>query len=264
MFIHRDGSVCEWVTGDETDDVDAMGGAGVAAERVGARDGGEWRCRDEGAMARSDDEMLDVLAVKKSSSRSKSNRGGDGSLSRNSGSSSLRSSSSSTSRLFRSCARFASLKNVWLVLGFVSTGENGVVASGSWEGGTETKAPNSVSGERGESKSGSGGGVSVGDARGVGGENRVANRSIHSSVSFVGEGMSGGIDDAMMTGWPSIHASSLDASVRTFLYSVAINHLSRSRFIELSLSLEVIQRGYTFIRMDAPLLRCPSNGSLSL
>ncbi len=41
VFIHRDGRVCEWVTGDETDDVEAIGGAGVAAERVGARDGGE-------------------------------------------------------------------------------------------------------------------------------------------------------------------------------------------------------------------------------
>ncbi len=190
-------------------------------------------------MARSDDEILDVLVVKKSSSRSKSSRGGDGSLSRNSGSSSLRSSSSSTSRLFRSCARFASLKNVWLVLGCVSTGENGVLASGSWEGGTETKAPNSVSGERGKSKRGSGGGLLVGDARGVGGENKVANLSIHSSVSFAGDGMSGDIDDAMMAGWPSVHASSLNASVRTFMYSVKTNHLSWSRIIEFSLSAEV-------------------------
>ncbi|PBK81545.1 hypothetical protein ARMGADRAFT_1039232 [Armillaria gallica] len=116
------------VTGDETDDTDAMGGAGVAAENVGCM------------MVGNGNVEMRVQWL---------------------GSSSLRNSSSSTSLLFCSCMHFASLKSVWLVLG---------------EGGTEMKAPNFVSGEQGKSKWGSGGGVFVRDAQGVGGENSVVNR----------------------------------------------------------------------------------------
>lgn len=83
------------------------------------------------------------------------------------------------------------MKKAWLVLGSVSTGENDIVASRSWEGETETNALNSASGKRGGSNWCSGGGVFVGDARGLGGENNVASLSIHSSVCCAG------IDDAV-------------------------------------------------------------------
>lgn len=85
--------------GDETDNVEAMCGVGVAAESVGH------------VLVGNGNAEMRVQWL---------------------GLSSLSSSSSSTFHLFHSCMHFTSLKNVWLVLGSVSTGENGVVPNGYW------------------------------------------------------------------------------------------------------------------------------------
>ncbi len=96
----------------------------------------------------------------------------------------------------------------------------------------------------------------MGDARGVGGENRAANLPIHSSVSFAGPVWT----EVLITPlWLCGHQYMPPHKAQAYASLCTWSH-----FVELALSLKVFQWGHMFIRMGTPLLQWPSNVSLSL